>query len=83
MLPANNPVLEKEREQGARTFYNDRAGRSTNCELQAARRSTHRMSLLSPHLKHTEAPELQWDRQGSTRLRVEGDDLMATNHTNS
>lgn len=64
MLPANNPVLVKEREQGARTFHNDRAGRSKNCELEAATSSTHRISFLLPHLKHTEARELQWDRQG-------------------
>ena len=59
MLPANHPVLVKEREQEARTFHNDRAGRSKNCELEAATRSSHRMSFLLPHLKHTEAPELQ------------------------
>ena len=84
MLPADSPVLVKEREPGrAGTFHDDRAGGSKNCGLKASTRSKHRMASPLPHLKHMEAPELQLDRQGSTRLRVESDDLMATTHTNS
>ena len=80
----DSPVLVKEREPGrAGTFREDRAGGSKNCGLEAATRSKQRMASLLPHLKHMEVPELQWDRQGSTRLRVELDDLMATTHINS